>query len=151
MLKSNNNFYLDFIAILFELENYAFSKIAFLGQENVHFVLNILFRWRKLFLAFLDFYFYLFRIFLGGILFKKKFIPDRTRPRPSRAPPAPTRERTPERRRRRHHGRVRPGHAAAPPPPSTQLPRPLNSCRRPSPPPRAAPPAPPPAPSAALA
>ena len=28
-------------AILFELEKYAFLKIAFLGQKNVHFVLNI--------------------------------------------------------------------------------------------------------------
>ena len=30
--------------ILFELEKYAFLKIAFLGQENIHFVLNISFR-----------------------------------------------------------------------------------------------------------
>ena len=41
MLKSNKLIYLDFVAILFELEKYAFLKIAFLGQENVHFVLNI--------------------------------------------------------------------------------------------------------------
>ena len=34
-------------------------KIAFLGQKNVYFVLNILFRRRKLFLAFLEF-FYIF-------------------------------------------------------------------------------------------
>ena len=44
MLKSNNNFILDFIAILFELEKYAFFKIAFFRPENVHLVLNILFR-----------------------------------------------------------------------------------------------------------
>ena len=44
MLKSNKCSYLDFIAILFELEKYAFFKIAFLGQKNVHYVLNILFR-----------------------------------------------------------------------------------------------------------
>ena len=56
MLKSNKWFYLDFIAILFELEKYTFFKIAFLGQ-NVHFVLNILFRRWKFVLAFLDFYF----------------------------------------------------------------------------------------------
>ena len=45
MLKSNKYSIWIFIAILFELEKYAFFKIAFLGQENVHFVLNILFRW----------------------------------------------------------------------------------------------------------
>ena len=39
-------------AILFELEKYAFLKIAFLGQKNVRFVLNILLRRQKLFLAF---------------------------------------------------------------------------------------------------
>ena len=33
MLKSNKKFIWDFIAILFELEKYAFFKIAFLGQE----------------------------------------------------------------------------------------------------------------------
>ena len=44
MLKSNKYFIWDLIPILFELEKYAFSKIAFLGQKNVHFVLNILFR-----------------------------------------------------------------------------------------------------------
>ena len=44
MLKSNKYFIWTFIAILFELEKYAFFKIAFLGQKNVHFVLNILFR-----------------------------------------------------------------------------------------------------------
>ena len=38
-LKSN--YY--FICILFELEKYAFLKIAFLGQKNVHLVLNIRF------------------------------------------------------------------------------------------------------------
>ena len=44
MLKSNKFFIWNFIAILFELEKYAYFKIAFLGQENVHYVLNILFR-----------------------------------------------------------------------------------------------------------
>ena len=32
MLKSNKYF----VWILFELEKYAFFKIAFLGQENIH-------------------------------------------------------------------------------------------------------------------
>ena len=41
MLKLNKYLIWDFIAILFELEKYAFFKIAFLGQKNVHFVLNI--------------------------------------------------------------------------------------------------------------
>ena len=44
ILKLNKYFIWNFIAILFELEKYAFFKIAFLGQKNVHFVLNILFR-----------------------------------------------------------------------------------------------------------
>ena len=42
MLKSNKYFYLDFIAILFKLEKYAFFKIKFLAQINVHFVRNII-------------------------------------------------------------------------------------------------------------
>ena len=50
MLKSIILFYLDFIAILFELEKYACFQNCILGQENVHFVLNILFRQWKLFL-----------------------------------------------------------------------------------------------------
>ena len=62
--------FLVLFAILFELEKYAFFKIAFLGQENVHFVLNILFRRWKLFLAFLDFFNYLG--FFRRNLFKKK-------------------------------------------------------------------------------
>ena len=57
MLKSNKYFIWILFVILFELEKYAFFKIAFLGQENVHFVLNILFRRRKLFLAFLEFFY----------------------------------------------------------------------------------------------
>ena len=44
ILKLNKYFIWNFIAILIELEKYAFFKIAFLGQKNVHFVLNILFR-----------------------------------------------------------------------------------------------------------
>ena len=40
-LKSNYNFSAILFAILFELEKYAFLKIAFLGQKNAHFVLNI--------------------------------------------------------------------------------------------------------------
>ena len=44
ILKSNLYFIWILFAILFELEKYAFLKIAFLGQKNVHFVLNILFR-----------------------------------------------------------------------------------------------------------
>ena len=55
-IKIKYLFYPEFIAILFELEKYAFL-IAFSGQENVHFVLNILFRRRKFVLVFLDFYF----------------------------------------------------------------------------------------------
>ena len=43
-LKSNKYFIWILFEILFELEKYAFFKIAFLGQKNVHFVLNILFR-----------------------------------------------------------------------------------------------------------
>ena len=72
MLKSNKLFYLDFIAILFELEKYAFFKISFLGQENAHFVLNILFRWWKLFLVFLEFFYTSLGIFFRRNLFKNK-------------------------------------------------------------------------------
>ena len=50
-LKSNY----DFSDILFELEKYAFFENYIFRPENVHFVLNILFRRRKLFMAFLDF------------------------------------------------------------------------------------------------
>ena len=57
MLKSNKNFISILFAILFELEKYAFFRIAFLGQKNVHSVLNISFRWWKLFFAFLEFIF----------------------------------------------------------------------------------------------
>ena len=49
-------FYLDFIVILFALEKLHVFKIAFLGQENVRLVLNILFRRWKFVLAFLVFY-----------------------------------------------------------------------------------------------
>ena len=45
ILKSNYYFIRILFAILFELEKYAFLKIAFLGQKNVHYVLNIRFRW----------------------------------------------------------------------------------------------------------
>ena len=70
MLKSNKYFIWIFITILFELEKYAFFKIAFLGQENVHFVLNILFRRWKLFLVcFRIFYIYLGFLLFGRILF----------------------------------------------------------------------------------
>ena len=58
ILKSNYDFIGILFAILLEVEKYAFLKIAFLGQKNVHFVLNIRFRRWKLFLAF-------FRILLG--------------------------------------------------------------------------------------
>ena len=44
-LKSNKYFIWILSEILFELEKYAFLKIAFLGQKNVHFVLNNRFRW----------------------------------------------------------------------------------------------------------
>ena len=54
-LKSNKYFIWVLFEILFELEKYAFLKIAFLGQKNVHFVLNILLR-RQFFLAFLDYF-----------------------------------------------------------------------------------------------
>ena len=64
MVKPNYDFICILFAILIELEKYAFFKIAFLGRKNVHFVLNILFRRRKLFLAFLEF-FILLGIFLG--------------------------------------------------------------------------------------
>ena len=47
-------------------------KIAFLGQKNVHFVLNILFRRRKLFLAFLEFILYFIRIFVSEEFFYLK-------------------------------------------------------------------------------
>ena len=47
-----------------------FSKLHLLGEENVHFVLNILFGWRKLLLAFLDF-FIIIEDFLSAELFKK--------------------------------------------------------------------------------
>ena len=77
------------MAILFVLEKYAFFKIAFLSQKNVHFVLNILFRRWKLFLAFLDFYFYLFRIFSVEFI-KKKKSRARLGQRPSQAGPSPT-------------------------------------------------------------
>ena len=56
ILKSNNYFIWILFEILFELENMHFFKIALLGQKNVHFILNILFRRWKLFLAFLDFF-----------------------------------------------------------------------------------------------
>ena len=65
ILKIKLWFFLCLFATLFELEKYAFFKIAFLGQKNVHFVLNILFRRWKLSLAFLEFL-YLFRIFLSA-------------------------------------------------------------------------------------
>ena len=42
MLKSNKYFIWIFIAILFGLEKYAFFKIAFFAQINVHFVQNII-------------------------------------------------------------------------------------------------------------
>ena len=56
ILKSNYYFIGILFAILFELETYSFFKISFLGQKNVHFVLNILFRRRKLFLVFFIFF-----------------------------------------------------------------------------------------------
>ena len=43
-LKSNIYFIWILFEILFEFEKYAFLKIAFLGQNNVHFVLNNRFR-----------------------------------------------------------------------------------------------------------
>ena len=55
-LKSNIYIIWILFEILFVLKKYAFLKIAFLGQRNVHFVLNILFRRWKLFLAFLEFF-----------------------------------------------------------------------------------------------
>ena len=57
--KLNKYFIWNFIAILFEVEKYALFKIAILGQKNVRFVLNILFRQRKLFLGFLDFFIFI--------------------------------------------------------------------------------------------
>ena len=44
ILKSNKYFIWILFANLFELEKYAFSKIAFLGQKNFHLILNIKFR-----------------------------------------------------------------------------------------------------------
>ena len=40
-MLNSNLFYLEFIAILFELEKFACFQNCILGQKNVHFVLNI--------------------------------------------------------------------------------------------------------------
>ena len=66
ILKSKYDFIGILVAILLELENIAFLKIVFLGQKNVHFVLNILFRRWKLILAFFDFFLYFIRNFFFG-------------------------------------------------------------------------------------
>ena len=42
MLKSNKLFIWILFSILFELEKYAFFKIAFIAQINVHFVRKLL-------------------------------------------------------------------------------------------------------------
>ena len=57
ILKSNYDFSGTLFAILFELEKICIFENCILGQKNVHLVQNIPFRWRKLFLAFLDFFF----------------------------------------------------------------------------------------------
>ena len=91
ILKSNYDFIGILFAILFELEKYCIFENCILVQKNVHLVLNIRFgRW-KLFLEFLEFFIYLFRIFPSGqILFKKNLLrPTGRKAQPSRPATAP--------------------------------------------------------------